>query len=129
MSIQVTLTIPDNVYRQVEDIAKSSNRPITEVLADTILSAFPPLYVNKDRWAMQHEVAAFEATHSQLWQQYPYQYVATHQGIVVDHDVDELALVERIDEQYPETVVLIRQVLPELPQILTFRSPRLVKSS
>jgi hypothetical protein len=43
---------------------------------------------------------------------------------VVDHDVNEVALVERIDKQYSEMTLLIRQVLPQLPQTLVFRSPR-----
>ena len=127
MSTQVTLTIPDNVYRQAEALAKSTNRPVTEVLKDTLLAAFPPLYTHQDRPAMQREVSAFEAMHPRLWEQYPYQYVAIYQEAVIDHDADELALVERIDEHYPDKIVLIRQVLPQLPKPLVFRSPRLVR--
>lgn len=127
MSTQVTLTIPDNIYQQAETIAKSTNRPVTEVLTDSILSAFPPLHVNEHRAAMRREVAAFEAMHPTLWQQYSYHYVAIYQGAVIDHDADELALVERLDEQYPDLVILIRQVLPHLPQTLRFRSPRFVR--
>ena len=76
---------------------------------------------------MQREVAAFEAKHAKLWQQYPLHYVAVHLETVVDHDTNELALIARIDRQYPDAVVLIRQVLPHLPNPLNFRSPRLVK--
>jgi hypothetical protein len=126
MSTQITLTIPDNVYQQAEQVAQTSNRPVTEVLAETLVSAFPPLDVNSNREAMQREVAAFEIMHSDLWKQYAHQYVAIFQKKVIDHDIDELALVERIDKKYPEAVVLIRQVLPQLPKALVFRSPRLV---
>ncbi len=76
---------------------------------------------------MQREVTTFETMHPDLWEQYPHQYVAFHQGTVVDHDLDELALVQRIDARYPESVVLIRQVLPRLPQPFVFRSPRFVR--
>ena len=127
MSTQITLTIPDNVYQQVEGMAQSTNRQVTEILTETILSAFLPLHINKRRAAMQREVAAFEAMHSDLWKQYPHHFVAIHQGGVVDHDVEELALVQRIETRYPDTVVLIRAVLPRLPQPLVFRSPRFVK--
>ncbi len=127
MSTQITLTIPNNVYRQAVGVAKSTNRQVTEILTETLLSAFPPLHVDADRPTMQREAAAFEAMHPTLWKQYPRQYVALHQGAVVDHDSDELALVQRIDESYPDAVVLIRQVLPRLPQTLVFRSPRFVK--
>jgi hypothetical protein len=76
---------------------------------------------------MEQEVAAFEAMHASLWSQYAHQYVVIQRGIVIDHDGDEATLVERIDKQYPETTVLIRQVLPQLPQTLVFHSPRWVK--
>jgi hypothetical protein len=126
MGTQITLTIPHNVYQQAEDVAKSTNRPVTEILTETILSAFPPLHVNKQRAAMQQEVAAFETKYPGLWKQYPHHYVAIYQGIIIDHDTDELTLVQRIDIDYPESVVLIRQVLPQLPQPLVFRLPRFV---
>jgi hypothetical protein len=67
MSTQVTLTIPDNIYHRAETIAKSTNRPVTEVLTDTIVSAFPPLHVDEHRAAMAGEVAAFETMHATLW--------------------------------------------------------------
>jgi hypothetical protein len=128
MSTQVTLTIPDNIYRQAEYVAKTTNRPISEILTETITLAFPPLHVSQNRQAMQREVAAFEAMHASLWKQHPHQYVAIYQGTVIDYDINELALVERIDKRYPETIVLIRQVLPYLPNPLVFRSPRFVSS-
>jgi hypothetical protein len=129
MSTQVTLTIPDNIYQQAEYVAQTTNRPVTEVLTETIAKAFPPLDINPDRPAMEREVAAFEAMHASLWSQYPQQYVAIRGGKVIDHDADEATLVERIDSQYPETIILIRQVLPQLPRPLVFRSPRWVSQS
>ena len=126
MSTQVTLTLPDSVYRQVESMAQATNRPLTEVLSETIHQAFPPLHVHEKRASMQQEVAAFEANHTDLWQQYPHQFVALYQKQVIDHDDDELALVERIEARYPDEVILIRQVLPHRPEPLRFRSPRFV---
>ena len=127
MSTRITLTLPDNVYRQAEYVAQTTNRPVTEVLAETLALAFPPLHVSPARPAMQREATAFEAMRGNLWKQYPRQYVAIYQGSLIDHDVDEAALVERIEQHYPEAVVLIRQVLPHPPQPLRFRSPRLAR--
>ncbi len=126
MSTQITLTVPNNIYRQAEYIAQTTNRPVTEVFTETILMAFPSLHVNEHREAMQDEVTAFQTMHADLWKQYAQQYVAVCQGAVVDHDVDELALVERVDEKYPDHIVLIRQVLPKLQKTLQFRSPHFV---
>ncbi len=124
--MQVTLTLPDNIYRQVELLAQTTNRPVAEVLTETIRRAFPAVHVHGDRAAMRQEVAIFEASHAKLWQQYPGQYVAIHQGKVIDNDADELALVERIETSCDNEVVLIRQVLPKPPKPLRYRSPRFV---
>ncbi len=77
------------------------------------------------RRIMQQETDAFRAMHADLLAKYPNEYVAVHQGQLVDHDSDQLALFMRIDKQYPDIPVLITQVLPEPEEIYTFRSPRL----
>lgn len=128
MGTQVTLTLPDEVYQQAESLAQATNQPIAEVLVDVIEQAFTPMMpVNENRPKMQEQVAAFEAMHAELWQTYPHQYVAFHEGQLIDHDDDKIALIMRIDEQYPGKVVMIRQVMAELPPVLRVRSPRLVR--
>jgi len=108
-------------------VAQATHRLIDEVFTESLNSAFPRLHVNPRRQVMQREIAAFEAMHPTLWQQYPHYYVAIHQGKVIDHDLNQLHLLERIDQAYPQSVVLIRQIESQLPKILRFRSPRWVK--
>lgn len=110
MAIQVTLSIPDLAYHQAEQVAQATQRPVEEVLAETIQQAFPPFHVSDDRPKMQEEEAAYEALHPTLLTQYRNQYVAIHQGVVVDHAPDEIELVERVQGRYPDQVVLIRKV-------------------
>lgn len=123
----VTLTIPDELYQQVEYIAQTTHRLIDEVLTETLNLAFSRIHINPHRQAMQQEIAAFEAMHATLWQQYPYQYIAIHQEKVIDHDSKQLDLIERVNQSHPQMVILIRQVQPHLPKTLRFRSPRWVK--
>ena len=123
----ITLTIPDELYQQVAAVAQATHRLIDEVFTESLNSAFPRLHVNPRRQVMQREIAAFEAMHPTLWQQYPHHYVAIYQGKVIDHDRNQLHLLERIDQAYPQSVVLIRQVESRLPKTLRFRSPRWVK--
>ena len=127
MSTEITLTLPDPIYQHVETIAQATNRSIDELLTEAIRQAFPALDSNQNRTVIQDEVAAFEAMHAQLWQKYPHQFVAIYQGVVIDHDTDEMALIQRIDHKHPEEAVLIRRVLPHLSKILSFRSPHFVK--
>lgn len=81
-------------------------------------------HVHPQQALMEHEVEAFESQHAQLWKRYANHYVAMQGGQVVDSDLDELALLERIETTYPEQIVLIRQVTELLPSDLVFRSPR-----
>lgn len=101
--------------------------PGGRVLAETIQQAFPPFHVSDERPKMQEEEAAYEALHPTLLTQYRNQYVAIHQGVVVDHAPDEIELVERVHARYPDQVVLIRKVGLLPLELLQIRSPRWVK--
>ena len=126
MGTKVTLTIPDYIYRQAEQIAHAERRPVTEVFNEALVQVFPAVHVNPGREQMEKEQAAFRRQHAQLMVDYPGEYVRLYQGRVVDHDVNQLALVMRINEKYPDEVVLIKQVTTEPDRVLHMRSPRLV---
>ncbi len=81
-----------------------------------------------DRLAEQKIIAeseAFRAMHAELLQQYRGEYVAVHNGEVVDHDEDICALNHRIRARYGRRAVLLQQVtaVPEIE--LVIRSPKL----
>lgn len=81
-----------------------------------------------DRLAEQKiaaESKAFKAMHANLLQQYKGEYVAVHDGKVVDHDADIHTLNHRIRTRYGHKAVLLQQVT-EQPEIeLVIRSPKL----
>jgi len=81
-----------------------------------------------DRLAEQKIIAeskAFRAMHAELLQQYRGEYVAVHDGKVVDHDEDICALNRRIRARYGHRAVLLQQVT-ERPEIeLVIKSPKL----
>jgi hypothetical protein len=52
-----------------------------------------------------------------LLREYPGEYVAIYGGQLVDHDLDRVALLNRIDKKHPNVFVLIRPVL-ENPEII-----------
>jgi hypothetical protein len=124
---QVTLTIPDYVYRQAERIAKNEVRSPTEVLSDALVQVFPAIYVHPRQDEMLIEQAAFQAMLKELLIRYNGEYVAVNSGQVVDHDSDMEVLIERINEQYPEEIVLIKKVTPEPDQMIQMRSPRFIR--
>ena len=76
------------------------------------------------RRRIHREEDAYRAMHAELRSKYPDQYVAVFGGQVIDHDPDQLTLFRRVDERYPDALVLIRQVASEPEEVYTFRSPR-----
>lgn len=122
---QITLSLPENIYYQVQRAAMSSQRNIADVLVDTISSKFTPYPIHPNRAAMKKEIAAYQAMHTKLVEQYLGEYVALYQGEVVAHNVDPVALHRHVTEIYPEKVVLCRQVQKDAEPVLNMRSPRL----
>ena len=100
------LAISDETFARLSRAANTQNIS-TEALAEQALRRF---LHETERQKMQRETDAFRAQHADLFAKYAGQYVAMHEGQVVDHDADQLTLVMRIDEQYPDTPVLITQV-------------------
>lgn len=87
-----------------------------------------PWYVSPDREAMLQEQAAYQTMLPQLLDEYKNEFVAIHQGQVVDHDKDKIDLVIRLDESHPDAIVLVRQVTEEPEKVLRMRSPRLIRN-
>lgn len=48
MSVQVTVTLPDDVYQRAERLAQLSRRDIATILADTIAASLPLLRPHAD---------------------------------------------------------------------------------
>lgn len=126
MGIQVTLDVPENIYREVAQLAQETQRTVDQVLEEIVIRSFPAFYVDPDQDKMQREVDAFEAMHAELWEKYPNEYVAVYQGQVIDHDMDEMVLIDRIRAIYPDEVIMVDKVLPQLQREIVFRSPRFV---
>lgn len=127
MTTLVTLEVPDSVYQQAADIARTENRPVEEVLTDTLVRALPEMPLPSNFAEMQVEGQHYERLHPQLVQQYLGQEVAILDGKVIDHDHDLEALLERVRAIYPTKTILFRKVESHLPRIFRVPSPRLIR--
>lgn len=85
-------------------------------------------YTHPNRADMLQEQAAYQAMLPELLNVYKDQYIAMYHGEVIDHDTDRITLITRLDESYPDEIVLIKQVITEPDRILRMPSPRLVRS-
>lgn len=114
----MTVTIRDQVARQLTKVANEQALS-PEALVEKAIREL--LRVEADR-ILAREMEAFRVLHPVLLQQYPKQYVGIRQGQLIDHDADQLALYLRLDEQYPDEVILLKQVCPSIEEVYTIRS-------
>ncbi|MBX3002160.1 MAG: hypothetical protein KF893_26790 [Caldilineaceae bacterium] len=111
------VTIRDQVARQLTKVADEQDLSPEELVEKAIREL---LRAEADR-ILAREMEAFRALHPTLLQQYPQQYVGIRRGQLVDHDADQLTLYLRLDEQYPDEVILIKQVCPSIEEVYTIR--------
>ena len=122
---EITLSVSEDIYCQVELVATETHRDVREVLLVTISNEFSPYPVHPHRTAMKKEIAAYQKMHALLTPKYLGEYVAIYQGELLDHDTDPVALHKRITAKYPAQVILTRKVRKEAEPVLHMRSPRL----
>lgn len=115
------LVVSAGTLSQLERVADAKGTTAEE-LAEQAIHQF---LRDEARRMMQRESAAFRRMHPDLLANYPNEFVALYQEKLVDHDPDQLALFRRVEKQYPDVPVLIKQVLPEIEEVYTVRSPRL----
>lgn len=110
MSTRILLTVPDDLYQRVEEVALDARRNVEDLLLESIKRSFTGSSNDPNRSVMDANVAAYLRLHPQLVETYLGRFVAIHQGKLVDHDPDPVALLRRVRSQYPGQVVLRRKV-------------------
>ncbi len=101
-----TVTVEPKLYERVEETALECKVSIGEVLAAAV-----HLYLwELDRRKISEESAVYRQRHAELREQYLGQYIAMHNGQVVDHDTDFQALRQRIRRRFGRTPVMITLV-------------------
>ncbi len=115
------LAVNEMTAAQLEQVAREKNTT-PQRLAEQAIREF---LRSEARRKMQREMNAFFQLHARLLADHAGDYVAIHQGKVIDHDADQLALFQRVEQRYGDTPVLIKQVLADPEEEYTFRSPTL----
>lgn len=117
----VTLQKPE-LIEQLAQVAQDQNTT-PEALLNTAVSNFLDQIASQK---IQSEIEAFKRLHPQLVRKYLGNYVAIHNGDVVDQDSNLRKLHLRIRKHYGRLPILLRQVTQDVkPQDLVFRSPKL----
>ncbi len=115
-----TIALDPQLMQQVNVVAALSESRPDELVASAVRSYLRQL----EREKIKREARAFEALHPQLLKDYFGQYVAIHNGQLVDSDQNFQSLHRRIRQQYGRQAVLLRRVEADPEATLTIRSPR-----
>lgn len=97
-----------------------------KISTDELASRAVSNYLDQLEWEkLQTELEAFHLQLSDLVMQFPNEYVAIHEGRVIDHDTDLRTLHSRVYAQMGSVPVLLQRVTEApTPEILV-RGPRL----
>jgi len=101
----ITIQRPGLIER-IRHIAQETNRDATQIVEAAVQAYLDQLEQEK----IHEETEAFWAMQVDLATRYPGEYIAVHQGQVVDHDPDIVRLEQRVAEQLGEVAVLIAPV-------------------
>ena len=84
-----------------------------------------PFPVDERRPFMEQNITAYRAMHEELVEKYLGEYVALCDGLLVDHDVDPVLLLQRVRAAHPDQVVLRRKVERAPERELRIRHPQI----
>ncbi len=130
--------LPDQTAEKLQRVAERQGVDATQLLVQLVENyltddlslaeaALETLW-SEQQQKINQEQQQYEAQHPALLKSYSGEYIAMHQGAVVDHDGDSVVLRRRVRARFGDTPVLITPVLAEMRQIITVRSPRLLEA-
>ena len=124
MSDYVSISIPEPLYRRARALARARQRPLDAVIAEALEQSLPQEATGSEEVAVQREMQAYLALHTELRTTHLGQYVAILDGQLIDQDQDMVTLYGRVYERYPDRFVWLTVVENDPLPTLHFRSPR-----
>ena len=115
------IVLPPELIEEIEQLTGKEETDAVTFVEEAVRS-----YLSQYRRAkIRAETEAFNRQYDNLLKMYPGQYVAVHNGQVIDHDPDLRTLHLRVHQKLGQAPVLLKQVTDQPERVLQFRSPRL----
>lgn len=132
MTQNITVSLSDRAYRRIKRWAETRDQEMGAAIAEFLATNLPDdnglgIPPTAEDPNVSKEKTAYLQLYPKLKTTYAGQYVAIHNGRLVDHDADYGALFERIDDRFPDRFVWLTRVDDEPIGTLTFRSPRFIE--
>ncbi len=119
-----TIELKPELRETLEQVAQQQSSTVNAL----VNHAVEDYLREQQRAKLDREIAAFESMHPTLREKHWGEWVAVHQGNLIDHDRDLSALYRRVRAQYGKTSVLIRQVTFIPNEEVWLRTPSTGKS-
>jgi hypothetical protein len=117
-----TIQLVPDLAEQIESLVGSDPAKTQAFIENAVRTQIARLHQSKIR----RETEAYMAQHQELLAAYPEQYIAMHQGNVIDHDTNLRTLHLRVYQELGHTPVLLKKVTDATAtRELVFHSPRL----
>ncbi|MBX2998628.1 MAG: ribbon-helix-helix protein, CopG family [Caldilineaceae bacterium] len=136
--IRLTVHLSTDLHSRARQIAAQRNTTLSEVMRTALenyLEETEPAEAiaqerveNPDDEKMRREKAFFAAQQPVLQRLYPGEFVAVHEGQVIDHDPNLAALHRRVVSVIGATTVLLKHVDEPVNREFVLRRPRLERS-
>lgn len=115
-----TVTIEPDLYDRASQTARRLNSSIEDVFAEAMKRYLWDLA----RAKIAQESHTYRLLHTELKTKYLGEYIAMHEGEVVDHDTNFQSLRQRIRQRYGNTAIMMTRVEHNNEPILTRRGFR-----
>lgn len=102
-----TIQLDPELLATIEGLQANDGDDLAEKITNTVNGAVRTLLDELSDQKLAEEQQAFERLHPQLKQRFLDQFVAIHQGRLVDTDVDQRTLYIRVHRRYPHTIIAI----------------------
>ncbi len=137
------IALSESTYSSLHEAARQRSQPVDVLVRDalaTFLQASPrqksisngeqliETAGEQRRSKIRAEAAAWRALPETIRGRYGQNYVAVHEGRVVDHDADRLTLYRRVRQRLGNTPVLITSAGVDSPREFYIRSPKLERT-
>lgn len=102
-----TIQLDPELVATLAELQMDDSADLTQKINDTVNDAVRTLLDELSDQKLAQERQTFERLHPQLKQTYLGQFVAIHQGRLVDADPDQRTLYIRVHRRYPHTIIAI----------------------
>jgi hypothetical protein len=116
----LTVTLKLETAEELNSLANETQTEAGEIVERAVRQ-----YLDRFRLEKIHaETEAFIQQRRAILEQYRGEYVALHEGRVIDHDLDLRSLHLRVFDRLGHTPVLLKRAIDEPEREIVFRSPR-----